>query len=102
MLWKTALIGGFQGGTGGRMSKKIEKVREDIRKAEARVREADEYLKTLRAKERQLEDEEIVAQIRSMQEKGADILDVLRVVKGRKDRQGRENENVRGGENRGI
>lgn len=84
------------------MSKKIEKVREDIRKAEARVREADEYLKTLRAKERQLEDEEIVAQIRSMQEKGADILDVLRVVKGRKDRQGRENENVRGGENRGI
>lgn len=84
------------------MSKKIEKVREDIRKAEARVREADEYLKTLRAKERQLEDEEIVAQIRSMQEKGADILDVLRIVKGRKDSSDREDENVRGGENRGI
>lgn len=65
------------------MNKKIEKVREDIRKAEARAREAEEYVKTLRAKERQLEDEEIIARIRAMQGKGADIMDVLRDVQNR-------------------
>ena len=31
------------------MNRKIEKVREDIHKAEARAREAEEYVKTLRA-----------------------------------------------------
>lgn len=59
------------------MNRKIERVRADIRKTEARLREYDEYLKTLKAKERQLEDEEIVSRIRRLQEKGADILDVL-------------------------
>jgi DNA helicase TIP49 (TBP-interacting protein) len=62
------------------MNKKIEKVREDIRKAEDKIREMEEYLKTLRAKERQLVDEEIISQIRSMQAKGGDVLDVLRKV----------------------
>jgi hypothetical protein len=66
------------------LNRKIEKVREDIRKAETRAREAEEYVKTLRAKERQLEDEEIIAQIRAMQGKGADIMDVLRDVQNRK------------------
>ena len=63
------------------MNKKLSKVREDIKKAEARLREEEEYLKTLRAKQRQIEDDEIVAQIRAMQEKGSDVLDVLRAVK---------------------
>ena len=63
------------------MNKKLSKVREDIKKAEARLREEEEYLKTLRAKQRQIEDDEIVAQIRAMQEKGSDVLDVLRTVK---------------------
>ena len=62
------------------MNKKLTKVREDIKKAEARLREDEEYLKTLRARQRQIEDEEIVAQIRAMQEKGSDVLDVLRTV----------------------
>ena len=62
------------------MNKKIQKVREDIRKAEARLKEDEEYLKTLRARQRQLEDDEIIAQIRSMQAKGGDIMDTLRKV----------------------
>ena len=66
------------------MNKKLTKVREDIRKAEARLREDEEYLKTLRIKQRQIEDEEIVAQIRAMQEKGSDVLDVLRTVQDMK------------------
>ena len=66
------------------MNKKLTKVREDIRKAEARLREDEEYLKTLRIKQRQIEDDEIVAQIRTMQEKGSDVLDVLRTVQDMK------------------
>ena len=62
------------------MNKKLERVREDIRKAEARLREDEEYLKTLRARQRQLEDDEIIAQIRSMQKKGGDVLEVLHTV----------------------
>ena len=62
------------------MNKKIQKIREDIRKAEARLKEDEEYLKTLRARQRQLEDDEIIAQIRSMQAKGGDIMDTLRKV----------------------
>lgn len=62
------------------MNKKIQKVREDIRKAEARLKEDEEYLKTLRARQRQLEDDEIIAQIRSMQDKGSDIMETLRKV----------------------
>lgn len=80
------------------MNRKITKVREDIRKAEAKAREAEEYVKTLRAKERQLEDEEIVAQIRGMQEKGADIMDVLQEVQRRKENgEEPEENNTRGG-----
>jgi len=62
------------------MNRKIEKVRKDIRRTQARLREFEEYLKTLQAKERQLEDEEIVSRIRGMQEKGSDILDVLKDI----------------------
>lgn len=80
------------------MNRKITKVREEIRKAEARAREAEEYVKTLRAKERQLEDEEIVARIRGMQEKGADIMDVLQEVQKRKENgEEPEENNTRGG-----
>ena len=66
------------------MSRKLEKVRTDIRKAEAKLREAEEYLKTLQAKERQLEDEEIGARIRAMQEKGSDVLDLLETIQSLK------------------
>lgn len=63
------------------MNKKIVKVREDIRKAEERLREDEETLKALREKQRQLENDEIIAQIRSMQEKGGDIMETLRMVR---------------------
>lgn len=63
------------------MNKKIVKVREDIRKAEDRLREDEETLKALREKQRQLENDEIIAQIRSMQEKGGDIMETLRMVR---------------------
>lgn len=59
------------------MSKKIEKVREDIRKTQARIRELEEYLKTLQMQERQLCDEEIAKTIRDMAGKG-DVLETLR------------------------
>ena len=80
------------------MNRKIAKVREDIRKAEARAREAEEYVKTLRAKERQLEDEEIITRIRAMQGKGTDIMDVLRDVQNRnRSCSEPETEGTRGG-----
>ncbi|MCD8122494.1 MAG: DUF4315 family protein [Lachnospiraceae bacterium] len=66
------------------MNKKIDKVREEIRKTEKKIRELEEYLKTQKDKERQLVDEEIVSQIRSMQEKGGDVLEVLRMVQDMK------------------
>lgn len=59
------------------MNKKIEKVREDIRKTQARIREQEEYLKTLQMQERQLCDEEITKAIRGMAGKG-DVLEMLR------------------------
>lgn len=59
------------------MNKKIEKVREDIRKTKARIRELEEYLKTLQAQERQLCDEEITRAIRDMAGKG-DVMETLR------------------------
>ena len=59
------------------MNKKIKRVRENIRKAEKNINELEEYLKTLRLQEKLLEDEEIVRQIRSMNSKNGDVLDVL-------------------------
>ena len=44
------------------------------------MRELDEYLKTLRLQEKQLEDEEIIKQIRSLNTKDGNVMDVLRRV----------------------
>ncbi len=77
------------------MNKKIEKVREEIRKTESKIRELEEYLKTQKDKERQLVDEEIVSQIRAMQEKNGDVLDVLRMVQDMKSStENKESEEV--------
>lgn len=65
-------------------NKKIERVREDIRKTENKMRELEEFLKTLRLQEKQLEDEEIIKQIRSLNSKNGDVLDVLRMVQNMK------------------
>ena len=57
---------------------KIERVREDIRKTEAKLRELEEYLKTLQMKERQLCDEEVARTLREMAGKNGDVLETLR------------------------
>ena len=59
------------------MDSRIIKVREDIRRAEAKRREMDEYIKTLKMRERQLCDDEILKTVRSMAGKG-DVLDTLK------------------------
>ena len=59
------------------MNRKIEKVREDIKKTQARIRELEEYLKTLQMQEHQLCDEEIAKTIRDMAGKG-DVMETLR------------------------
>lgn len=59
------------------MNKKIVKVREDIKKTQARIRELEEYLRTLQNLERQLCDEEIAKTIREMAGKG-DLMETLR------------------------
>lgn len=61
------------------MNKKIEKVREDIRKTKARIRDLEEYLKTLQMQERQLCDEELAKTIRAMAGK-SDVLETLRRI----------------------
>lgn len=61
------------------MNKKIVKVREDIKKTQARIRELEEYLKTLQELERQLCDEEIAKTIREMAGKG-DVMEMLRRI----------------------
>ena len=59
------------------MNPKIEKVRDEIRKAEARQREIVEYLKTLRIREKQLCDEELIKVMRSMAGKNGDVMELL-------------------------
>lgn len=59
------------------MDKRIERIRDEIRRTEAKKREVEEYLKTLRMKERQLCDEEILKTMRGMAGKG-DVLEVLK------------------------
>ena len=63
------------------MNSKIQKVREDIRRAEAKQREITEYLKTLRLKEKQLCDDEIIKAMRQMAGKGGDVMEILAKLK---------------------
>ena len=69
------------------MNPKIEKVRDDIRKAEARQREITEYLKTLRIREKQLCDEELIKVMRSMAGKNGDVMELLDKFQDRKEEQ---------------
>lgn len=59
------------------MNKKIEKVREDIRRTEKNIRDMQDHLKTLKLKEEQLVNEEIVRRIRAMNGRDGDVLEVL-------------------------
>ena len=60
------------------MNKRIEKVREDIRLTENRIREMNEYLKTLKQKEKRLCDDEILKTMRQMAGKGGDVMEILK------------------------
>lgn len=62
------------------MNKRIEKVREDIRLTEKKIRELNEYLKTLKLKEKQLCDDEILKTMRQMAGKGGDVMDILKLL----------------------
>lgn len=62
------------------MKKDWRKVREDIKKTEAKKREAEEQLRALHQQARQAENEEIVAVIRAMTEKGGDVMQTLKTV----------------------
>lgn len=75
------------------MNKKIVKVREDIKKTQARIRELEEYLRTLKNLERQLCDEEIAKTIREMAGKG-DVMETLRQLM---EEQSAASENVYAG-----
>ena len=64
------------------MNKRIEKVRDDIRLTENKIRELNEYLKTLKTKEKRLCDEEILKTMRQMAGKGGDVMEVLKQLQG--------------------
>lgn len=67
------------------MNKRIVKVREDIRLTEKKIREMNEYLKTLKAKEKQLCDDEILKTMREMAGKGGDVMELLKQLQGESD-----------------
>ncbi len=73
------------------MDNRIKKVREDIRRAEAKKREMEEYIKTLKMRERQLCDDEILKTVRAMAGKG-DVLRTLQELteKNREEPEGDE------------
>ncbi len=62
------------------MKDKLDNISEKIRKAEARVREDEEYLKALRSRQRQLEDEELISAIRSKVGKDGNIKEALQML----------------------
>ena len=59
------------------MNPRIERVREDIRRTEGKIKELDEYLKSLRIREKQLCDEELIKVMRSMAGKDGDVIALL-------------------------
>lgn len=75
------------------MNKRIEKVREDIRLTEKKIRELSEYLKTLKVKEKQLCDDEILKTMRQMAGRGGDVMELLRQLKDGAEPETDEEEN---------
>lgn len=59
------------------MNPRIERVREDIKRTEGKLRELEEYLKSLRIRERQLCDEELIKVMRTMAGKDGDVIALL-------------------------
>lgn len=65
------------------MKDKFQVINEKIRKAEARLREDEEYVKTLHAEKRQMEDEEIIKAVRKTMAKGGDVQRALQILQNR-------------------
>jgi predicted RNase H-like nuclease (RuvC/YqgF family) len=57
--------------------KKLKRIVEEINKTEQKIAQWQEYLKQLRQQRKQLEDQEIIKTIRSMQLSGTEMLDML-------------------------
>jgi predicted RNase H-like nuclease (RuvC/YqgF family) len=57
--------------------KKLKRIVEEINKTEQKIAQWQEYLKQLRQQRKQLEDQEIIKTIRSMQLGGTEMLDML-------------------------
>ena len=62
------------------MKDKLTSIRDKIQKNEAKLRELEAELKTLRQRERQLEDDEILAAVRRMVGEDGDYREALRLV----------------------
>ena len=65
------------------MKDKFQVIEEKIRKAEARLREDEEYVKTLHAEKRQMEDEEIIKAVRRSMAKDGDVRQALQILQSR-------------------
>ena len=65
------------------MKDKFQVIEEKIRKAEARLREDEEYVKTLHAEKRQMEDEEIIKAVRQSMAKDGDVRQALQILQSR-------------------
>ena len=62
------------------MKDNLTSIRDNIHKKEASVRKIEAELKTLRQRERQIEDEEILATVRRMVGEDGDYREALRLV----------------------
>ena len=62
------------------MKDKLTSIRSKIQKSEAKLRELEAELKTLRQRERQLEDEEILATVRGKVGEDGDYREALRLI----------------------
>ena len=63
------------------MNLKIERIREDILRTESKIRECNEYLKTLKIREKQLCNEEVVKTMRGLVGKDGDVMELLARLK---------------------
>ena len=62
------------------MKDKLTSIKEKIKKCEARQREIDAELKSLRQQKRQIEDENILSMVRELAGENEDFLEALRLV----------------------
>ena len=67
--------------------KELNSIRAKLKRADARAREAQQYADTLRKREQQLGEEELLEQIHRMQEAGESVFSILEMIKLRQEEQ---------------